>query len=90
MLLMRRQAAQTAFLWAVSLDGSPVTLRLSPVKDGAGKALTMDEAAVVQVSSGKQTRLLLVNPQRHAVQADLPADGVWKTEQPLSVRYEGK
>ena len=90
MLLLRRQATQTAFLWAVSLDGSPVTLRLSPVKDVSGKSLPINEAAMVQVGTGKQTRLLLVNPDRRAVQASLPTGDTWKTEQPLSVRYEGK
>ena len=90
MLILRRQATQTAFLWAVSLDGSPVTLRLSPVKDASGKSLPTDEGALVQVGMGKQTRLLLVNPDRRAVQADLPTGDSWKTEQPLSVRYEGK
>jgi hypothetical protein len=90
MLIQRRQATQTAFLWAVSLDGTPVTLRLSPVKDGSGKALATNEAALIQVSSGKQTRLLLVNPDRRAVQASLPTGDMWKTEQPLAVRYEGK
>ncbi|MES2462188.1 MAG: heparinase II/III family protein, partial [Armatimonadota bacterium] len=90
MLIMRRQAMQTAFLWAVSLDGSPVTLRLSSVKDGSGMSLATDEAAMVQVSTGKQTRLLLVNPDRRAVQANLPTGESWKTDQPLMVRYEGK
>jgi hypothetical protein len=90
MLIMRRQAAHTAFLWAVSLDGSPVTLRLSPVKDSTGNSLGTDEAAMVQVSSGKQTRLLLVNPDRRSVRADLPAGEAWETASAFAVRYEGK
>lgn len=90
MLLLRRQAAQTAYLWAVSLDNTPVALRLSPIRDGAGKPLPTDEAALVQVGTGNQMRLLLVNPHRRAVQASLPTGETWKTDAPMAVRYEGK
>lgn len=86
MLLFRRTARETAFVWAVSLDGAPVTLRLSPVNDAQGKAVSPDGAALVQAGDGKREWLLLVNPDRQPVTAPLPGGGTWSTGEAFAVR----
>jgi len=86
MLLQRRQAQNTAFVWAVSLDGAPVALKVSDVQDARGKNLLRAEALLVQVSVGKIQRSLLVNPQQKNVAAALPGGEAWRSEAVLSIR----
>jgi hypothetical protein len=85
-LLQRRRAQRAAFIWAISLEGTPVTLRVSEVKDAAGKALPQAEAALVQASAGQQRWSIVANPGRRSVAAALREGVVWRTEAPLSIR----
>jgi hypothetical protein len=86
LLLQRRHAQRTTFVWAVSVDGSPVTLNASDVTDGAGQALPRDEAALVRVTSGAGQWSLLVNPQKKAVSATLADGSAWHSEAAFGVR----
>jgi hypothetical protein len=80
MLLQRRHTQNTAFVWAISLDGKPVTLQVSAVKDEDGKALPTYEAALVGIEAGDQQYTALVNPQQIQLEADLPNGSVWHTK----------
>jgi hypothetical protein len=89
MLLMRRTAQRTAFVWAVSLDGTPVTLHVSPVTDTkapGGERVTLDEAVQVQVTQGQRQWFLLVNPQKRSVAGAVADGGVWRSEAAFTVR----
>jgi oligo-alginate lyase len=86
LLLQRRRAQNTAFVWAVSMDGAPVKLSVLDVKDAAGKILPRTEAVRVEVNFGKTQRTLLVNPQRKAVAANSPDDSPAQSAEVLSVR----
>ena len=86
MLVQRRRAQNTAFVWAVSLDGAPVELKVSDVQDAGGKILNHAEALLVQVSAGNVLRALLVNPQQKNVIAALPGGAVWRSDAVLKIR----
>jgi hypothetical protein len=67
LLLQRRRAKDTAFAWAVSLDGSPVSLRLLPVHDSEGHELARSDSAHVKIENGARQWSLLVNPYHHEI-----------------------
>jgi hypothetical protein len=85
MVLQRRHAQDTAFVWAVALDGRPTELKVSEVHDGAGNSLKRSEALMVQVR-GDQARTLLVNPHKKQVMAVLPDSKTWRSEEAVAVR----
>ena len=86
MLVQRRHAQETAFVWAVSLDDTPVELMVSDVQDAGGKKLTRAEALLLQVSAGTMQRALLVNPQQKNVVAALPGGAAWRSGAVLTIR----
>lgn len=59
-LLMRRETAATAFLWAVSLDGEAIALETIPVNHPTGKPAS--EAVGLQISARGKSWLLAVQP----------------------------
>jgi oligo-alginate lyase len=85
MVVQRRHAQRTAFVWGVSLDGNPLNLRVSPV-EAAGKLLDSSEAVMVRAVSGNQTWYFLANPQRKEITAGLPVDSPWQTDAVFSIR----
>jgi hypothetical protein len=87
LLLQRRRAQNTAFVWAISLDGAPVTLGVDPVNSAQGEPVTTARAALVRVSvpNGNQWSLL-VNPRASMVQAALADHTAWRTATPFAVR----
>jgi hypothetical protein len=85
-LLQRRHVQSTAFVWAISLDGAVVKLRVSDVKDTAGKPLNTATAALIQAGTGARQWSLLFNPTRLSVVASLPNGPSLRTDQPLTVR----
>lgn len=85
-LVQRRRAQSTAFVWAVSLDGSPVALRVAPVKDAAGQPLAAATAAVVEVKAGGRDWFLLVNPSLTSVIASQPDGSNWRSEAAFAVK----
>ena len=86
LLVQRRRAQNTAFVWAVSLDGAPVELKVSDVQDADGKNLIHAEALLVQVGAGSLQRSLLVNPQQKKVVSALPGGAAWRSEAVLAIR----
>jgi hypothetical protein len=79
MLLQRRRAQKTAFVWTISLDGAPVTLRAEAVANAAGTTLPEAEAVLVNVSSVGQRWSLLANPQQTSVEAKRSDGTIWRT-----------
>ena len=84
LLLQRRHAKDTAFAWALSLDGSPVDLRLLGVHDAGGLELFRSEAAQVQLDSGGRRWSLLVNPHQHEVTSTSSAQTPLRTKAPFA------
>lgn len=86
MLVQRRQAQQTAYVWAVSLDGVPVTLHVTDVSDTSGQRLDESQALVVQVTSGDRNWSLLANPERKNVNVRSAGSAQWQTDAVFTVR----
>jgi hypothetical protein len=80
MLVQRRRGQRTAFVWAVSLDGAPVELRVTQVGEIGGRRLDEPEALLVQASSGGHHWLLLANPQRRNIDAISPDGAHWQSD----------
>jgi hypothetical protein len=85
-LLQRRRAQNTAFVWAISLEGAAVTLKVTQVSNAAGQALPVAEAALVQVSHSTNQWSLLVNPHGRKITVTGPGRASWQTEAPFAVR----
>lgn len=66
MVIFRRKAKETAFIWCVALNGKPVTLEPLEVRDSSGAVLSSSEAAAVRVTSGGKTWEIAANPGRRA------------------------
>lgn len=60
LMIMRRKAGRTAFVWAVTLDGVPATVSSEPIPGVFG--------AKVSVTHGGKTAAIVVNPDGVAVQ----------------------
>jgi hypothetical protein len=86
MLIQRRRAQRTVFVWAVSLDGAPVALSTREVNDASGKAIDKSEAILVQATPSTGPRLLLINPHRQTVTALLPDSTSWRSDAVCGVR----
>jgi hypothetical protein len=85
-LLQRRRAQTAAFVWALSLDGAPVTLSASEVQDAQGRALSRADAVLVDVGVASQRWQLLVNPLKNSVAANLPGSKTWQSAAPFEAR----
>ena len=79
MLVQRRRAQQTAFIWTVSLDGAPVTLRTEAVSNATGTTLPESEAVLVNVAANGQQWSLLANPQQTFVETKRSDGTAWHT-----------
>jgi hypothetical protein len=90
MVVQRRHAQKTAYVWAVSLDDSHVSLQVSFVKSG-DQALDQSQALIVQAvvtkqGSAIQNWSLLANPQSKKVIAKLSDGANWESDAVFSVR----
>jgi len=85
MMLQRRHAQETAFVWAVSLEGAPVALKVSPVQDGSGNSLKNSDALMVQIVEGDRQWTLLANPHKKQIAAALPGGGMWRSEAAVAI-----
>lgn len=84
-LLLRRRAKETAFAWAIALDGKPAALETVPVQEAGGTSLSAALATAVRVRSGDQHWDLLINPEKRSVQVTLP-DGPWSSREAFTAR----
>ena len=85
MLLQRRHAQRTAFVWAISLDGEPVKLQIKSLSETGGQTLSESQAVQVQVTSGDRNWLLLANPDRKNISATPPDGSHWQTDAVFAV-----
>lgn len=85
MVMQRRQTQNTAFLWAISLDSSPVSLTGEPVADAAGTLLPQAEAVLVKINTSGEHWELLVNPQQKNVATRNSAGTAGHTTKVLSL-----
>jgi hypothetical protein len=85
MLVQRRHAQRTAFVWAVSLNGDPVTLRVKAA-ESEGQALDKSQAVVVEVSDGDRAWVLVANPHGRKIGPILWGFSSWETDAVFTVR----
>lgn len=86
MVVQRRHARQTAYVWAVSLDGAPVALKVKNVAEKNGERLDPSEALLVQLSSGGHNWSLLANPERRTVSVTLADGARWESDAVFGIR----
>ncbi len=86
LVLQRRKAQRTAFVWAVSVDGTPVKLAVSDVSNPAGVPLSHDEALLVRVTNHEHGWSVLVNPSKKDVSATSPGGQTWRSTDAISLR----
>jgi oligo-alginate lyase len=84
MVVQRRHAQRTTYIWAVSLDGGAVNLQARSVESG-GKPLDQSQAVMVTASRDSKKWSLLVNPQRKKVSGKLASGSNWQTDAAFSV-----
>jgi hypothetical protein len=85
MLVQRRHAQRTAFVWAVSLEGTPIGLRVMDVADASGKRLEESEALAVQVAGNGRVWNLLANPVQKQVSVTSADGSHWQSEAAFAV-----
>ncbi len=85
LMIVRRQAQETAFVWAVALDGRPATLQTLEVRDADRQPISAATATALTVRSGPRCSSLLINPDKQSVQVRLP-QGDWSCSEPFAVR----
>jgi hypothetical protein len=85
-LLQRRLATNTAFIWALSLDGSGVTLRTREATDPDAKPIPAADAIAVEVASGGRKWLLAVNPQLMDARVASPGTAELRTKAAFTAR----
>ncbi len=83
-LIMRRNAADTAFLWGI-VNGTGTLKRLG-VRDKNDNPVAGSDAAAVEVAVGRKTLRILSNPSKLNVKVLLPDGNLWQTEAAVAVR----
>ncbi|MCX8036266.1 MAG: heparinase II/III family protein [Candidatus Sumerlaeia bacterium] len=84
--IFRRSAQNTAFVWAISLDTTPVKLQTLTAHDSTGKAMGPESAVAVQVAAGKSSVCLLINPDGASLAVALPDKTEWRSSAAFDVR----
>ena len=85
-VILRRHTQRTVFVWAVTTDGSALSLHTVPARDSEDHPLASTEVTCVQVETSKQQWALLVNPLKHDVYASLSDDLKWRTTKMFGAR----
>jgi hypothetical protein len=86
LVVFRRKARETAFVWAIALDSAAPKLRVLSVQDDGKKALPAAQAVAVQVGEGASARTVLVNPDGRNVSVNPPGGTAWSSEAKVAVR----
>jgi len=87
-VIFRRQAEETTFVWSVALDGQEVGLRslaVAPAGGGMPSDVRWVKAVEVTRETGG-TQVLLVNPERKAVSVEMPDGSAWETAKGVGVK----
>jgi len=86
MMVLRRQADTTEYVWAVSLNNAPVKLNAVSMRNADGKRISRSEAILLEVESGPIHRLAMINPLKQSLALHMSDGSTWKTSDPLVVR----
>jgi hypothetical protein len=84
MLVQRRHAQRTTFVWSVSLQGESVNLRVSDAE--GGKSADQSQAVMVQAKSGGRSWYLLANPQRRDINVETFVGLSWRSNKPFDLK----
>lgn len=87
MVVQRRHAQRTTYVWAVSLDGGAVNLQARSVESD-GKPLDQSQAVMVTASRDSKNWSLVVNPQRQKVSTGKINNSPVETDAVFSVRAD--
>jgi hypothetical protein len=86
MIILRRHARETAFVWCVGLDGQAAKIELLPVLDSSGNTMQTSVAAAVHVETADgQKWVVVANPDGLSLNVALPDGTKCSTEAPLEV-----
>jgi hypothetical protein len=85
-VIQRRHAQRAVFVWAITTDGSAISLQLSPVHDSEDNRPAGNDVTCVQVETSKRQWTLLVNPQKHDVLASISEQLNWRTTKAFGAR----
>jgi hypothetical protein len=79
-VIFRRQAADTAYVWSISLDGKPPSIDRLSVRDASGKELGGDVTAIRVSASGGEKWNLVANPKKQALVVKLSDGSDWRVD----------
>jgi len=86
-LIYRRSARSTAFVWYVSLTGKPVQLRHVPIIDDSSKALEpATGCAVAMTQADGRERIVVANPEKRRVRIPLADGSELRTQAPFAAK----
>lgn len=86
-VIFRRQAKDSAFVWYISLSGKPAQVRQLAVKDRNGKKIDASAAVAVSVTeSGGKEKILLANPEKRAIVLSLKDGSTLRTDAAFAVK----
>src|SRR5205823_4214252 len=86
MLVQRRRADHTAYVWAVTFNGTPAKLTIDHLRTARGKMISRSEALILQVDAGDVHRTLIINPEKQSVDGKTADGADWKTSDVFAVR----
>lgn len=84
--IFRRSIDDTAFVWAVALDGRPVELRRLEVSSDDEAVVSPAEAAAFELTWGQARRYVLSNPDEKARRVRLPDGRDWSLALRLGIK----
>lgn len=84
MVIFRRRAKETAFIWGISLKGRGMAIRLRPVRDAEGKTVNCSVAAAVECEAGGKQHLFVVNPKGIELVVPLPGGEERRVKRPFA------
>ena len=85
LMVLRRQADTTEYVWAVSLNDTPVKLDVTQLHTPRGRKISRSEALLLDVQAGDLRRQVLVNPLKEAVVVG-EGKAAWKSSEMFVVR----
>ncbi|RKY04706.1 heparinase [Candidatus Poribacteria bacterium] len=73
MVIFRRRAKETAFIWGISLDGRDMEIKPRLVRDAEGNPIRPSAAVAVECEANGKRYLFVVNPEGIDLRVELPS-----------------
>ncbi len=87
MVILRRRAKETAFVWCVGLDGKVAQVEFLPVRDLDGNSLSSAVATAVQVETADgQKWVVIANPDGLSLNISLPDGTEYQVAEVFDIR----